>query len=384
MRAYMKGEYREGMASPETNEKYMRIAIGLAEKGAGFVNPNPLVGAVIVKDGEIVGQGYHQEFGRPHAEVNALSSCTAAPEGAALYVTLEPCCHYGKTPPCVDAIIASRIKEVVVGCLDPNPKVAGKGVEALAREGVKVTTGVLEGECRRQNEVFFHYIRTQTPFVVMKYAMTADGKIATSSGASRWVTGAMAREKVHSDRHRYMGIMVGSGTVLADDPFLTCRMDGGKNPVRIICDTSLRTPADSNIARTAKDIRTIIATACDDRDAVAPLLDAGCEIVLVPKKGDHIDLRSLMQDLGSAGIDSILLEGGSTVNFSALESGIVNKVQAYIAPEIFGGINAKTPVGGEGFAEISGCVTLKDSVVTHVGEDILIESEVGYTCSQGS
>lgn len=361
----------------------MRIAIGLAENGAGYVNPNPLVGAVVVKDGKIIGQGYHAEYGKPHAEVNAFSSCTGDPAGASLYVTLEPCCHYGKTPPCVDAIIASRVKEVVVGCLDPNHKVAGKGVGRLEREGVRVVKGVLEHECRKQNEVFFHYMQTQTPFVVMKYAMTTDGKIATSTGQSRWVTGEKAREKVHSDRHRYMGIMVGVGTVLTDDPLLNCRMDGGKDPVRIVCDTNLRTPADSRIARTAKDIRTIIAAAVDDGDAARPLLDAGCEIVSVPKKGSHIDLRALMQILGGMGIDSILLEGGSLVNFSALDAGIVRKVQAYIAPKIFGGANAKTPVGGEGFVEISGCVMLKNTVVRHLGGDILIESEVENNCSQG-
>lgn len=362
----------------------MRVALGLADNGVGFVNPNPLVGAVVVKDGKIIGKGYHAEYGKPHAEVNAFSGCAEDPDGSTLYVTLEPCCHYGKTPPCVDAIIASRVKEVVVGCLDPNPKVSGRGVERLAKEGIKVAVGVLEDECRRQNEVFFHYIQTQTPFVVMKYAMTTDGKIATKTGESRWVTGAMAREKVHSDRHRYMGIMVGIGTVLADDPLLNCRMDGGKDPVRIVCDTNLRTPAGSRIVETAKDIRTIIATAVsEDCNASKPLLDAGCKIVSVPKKGNHIDLKFLMQFLGSNGIDSILLEGGSSMNFSALESGIVSKVQTYIAPKIFGGKSAKTPVSGEGFARISSCVMLKNSAITRLGDDILIESEVDYTCSQG-
>lgn len=366
-----------------TNEKYMRFAIALAEKGAGFVNPNPLVGAVIVKEGRMIGQGYHKKYGGLHAERDALASCTQNPGGATMYVTLEPCCHHGKTPPCTKAIQCSGIKKVVVGCLDPNPLVSGKGVKALTDAGIAVVCGVLEAECRKQNAVFFQFIREKTPYVVMKYAMTADGKIATTSGASKWITGEEAREQVHSYRNRYMGIMVGVDTVLADDPLLTCRLRGGRNPIRLICDTNLRIPVYSQIVKTAKESRTVIATACKDEQAKKPLLEAGCEIVEVPVKENHIDLQVFMKMLGEMGIDSILLEGGGTLNFSALASGIVHKVQAYIAPKIFGGANAKTPVGGMGFPDIAGCIQLKNLEIAHLGKDIFIESEVVYPCLPG-
>jgi diaminohydroxyphosphoribosylaminopyrimidine deaminase/5-amino-6-(5-phosphoribosylamino)uracil reductase len=255
-------------------------------------------------------------------------------------------------------------------------------MKALTDAGIEVISGVLESECRKQNEVFFHYIESKTPFVVMKYAMTMDGKIAASSGVSKWITGERAREKVHSDRHRYMGIMVGVGTVLADDPLLTCRMDDSKNPIRIICDTNLRTPTDSRIAATAKEVRTIIATACGDKSVQTSLIDMGCEIVHVPCEEKYINLKVLMNILGDMGIDSILLEGGSSLNYSAMESGIVNKIQAYIAPKIFGGENAKTPIGGNGVSDISEFIKLKNQVISFWGEDILLESEVGYPCSQ--
>ena len=366
------------------DEEYMRLAVNLAEKGAGFVNPNPMVGAVIVKDDRIIGQGFHAEYGRPHAEINALASCAESPIDATMYVTLEPCCHYGKTPPCTQTVIASGIKKVIIGCLDPNPQISGKGVQALADSSLEVVVGVMEAECQKQNEVFFHFMRTKMPYVIMKYAMTSDGKIATVSGASKWITGEKAREKVHRDRHRYMSIMVGIGTIVADDPLLTCRIEGGKNPVRVICDARLRIPADSHVVKTAKDVKTIIATACEDELVQKPLRDAGCNIIHSPVTGNHIDLRFLMRLLGGMGIDSVLLEGGSSMNFSALKCGIVNKVHTYIAPKIFGGASAKTPVGGDGFSTVSECVKLKNHVIKHFDEDILIESEVDSSCLQES
>ena len=222
--------------------EYMQLALALARKGCGWVAPNPMVGAVIVKDGEIIGQGWHEKCGQPHAERNALASCTKSPRGATMYVTLEPCCHTGRQPPCTDAILEAGIRRVVVGSGDPNPLVAGKGIQILRAHGIEVTENVLREECQRLNEVFFHYIRTKRPFVVMKYAMTLDGKIAAYTGASKWITGEKARNHVQEQRHRYSAIMAGVGTVLADDPLLTCRINGGKNPIRIICDTNLRTP----------------------------------------------------------------------------------------------------------------------------------------------
>ena len=243
----------------------MKIAIEEAKKGMGYTSPNPMVGAVVVKDGKIISKDYHHKCGEFHAERNALLKCDDA-SGADLYVTLEPCCHQGKTPPCTDIIIEKGIKRVFMGSSDPNPLVAGKGKEILEKNGIEVISGVMKEECDSLNEVFFHYITTKTPYVVMKYAMTADGKIATVTGASKWITGEEARNSVHYDRHRYSGIMAGIGTVLADDPMLNCRIPGGKDPVRIICDSSLRTPLESNIVKTAAEIPTIIATVIDDEN----------------------------------------------------------------------------------------------------------------------
>ena len=367
-----------------TAETYMRRAIVLAERGAGWTSPNPMVGAVIVKDGRIIGEGWHRRYGEAHAERNALQSCTESPVGAVLYVTLEPCCHHGKQPPCTDAILEAGIRRVAVGSGDPNPLVAGKGVELLRSHGVTVDTGVLKEECDALNPVFFHFIQTKRPYVVIKYAMTMDGKIATCTGASRWITGEAAREHVHQTRNRCAGILVGVGTVLADDPQLTCRIEGGRNPVRIICDSHLRTPEAANVVRTAREVRTILATNCTDEARQRVYTQRGCEVLLVPEADGHLDLRALMKTLGAMGIDSVLLEGGAALNFSALQSGIVQKVQAYIAPKLFGGASAKSPVGGAGIAEVAQCVRLKNPSIQWFGDDILIESEVDGTCSQES
>ena len=245
------------------DEKYMSVAIELAKKGYGYTAPNPVVGAVIVKDGCIIGQGYHEKYGEPHAERNALASCSQSPEGATIYVTLEPCCHHGKQPPCTDAIIEAGISRVVTGSGDPNPLVGGKGIRILKDHGIQVTEHVLKEECDGLNPVFFHYIRTKTPYVTMKYAQTLDGKIACFTGASKWVTGEEARAYVQHMRNRHMAIMVGAGTVQADDPMLNCRLEGGRNPVRIICDSTLRTSMDSKIVKTAGEIRTVFANSSD-------------------------------------------------------------------------------------------------------------------------
>lgn len=358
------------------DSKYMKLALDLALKGTGYVNPNPLVGAVIVKNDEIIGKGWHEKYGELHAERNALKNCTASPKNACLYVTLEPCCHFGKTPPCTQAIIESGIKKVVIGSPDPNPLVAGKGVQMLRENGIEVTENVLKDECNAINQVFFHFIKTKTPYVVMKYAMTADGKIATHTGKSRWITGEKARENTHKDRHKYSAIMVGVNTVITDNPMLTCRIGNGKNPVRIICDTSLRTPLNSNIVATAKEVPTIIATCSTDKERQRIYIQNGCKIIESDKKDGHINLNTLMNKLGDENIDGILLEGGSTLNWSALKSGIVNKVQTYIAPKIFGGDSAKSPVGGIGTDTPDSAFILANSKITKIGDDFLIESDV--------
>lgn len=358
------------------DSEYMRLALRLAQKGRGFVNPNPMVGAVLVKDGRIIGQGFHERYGAPHAERNALASCTESPEGAVLYVTLEPCCHDGKTPPCTEAILQSGIRRVVIGSRDPNPLVAGNGSKQLCEQGIEVVEGVLKAECDKLNEAFFHFIQTGLPYVVMKYAMTMDGKTATYTGASKWITGEAARRRVHEDRLRYSAVMVGIGTVLADDPLLTCRIEGGRNPLRILCDTHLRLPLSSQILLTAQEVPTLIATACTDAEAQRPYRNAGCRILPLPLKAGHLDLNELMIKLGEERIDSILLEGGGSLNWSALQAGMVNKVQAYIAPKLFGGASGKTPVAGMGVPRPEDAVFLDNSTVALLGEDILIESEV--------
>ena len=368
-----------------TDQEYMLRAIQLAKKGEGWTNPNPMVGAVIVKDGRIIGEGYHKKCGELHAERNAIASLTESAEGATIYVTLEPCCHYGKTPPCTEAIIEQKIKKVVIGSRDPNPKVAGKGAQILRESGITVVQDFMREECDRLNPVFFHYITTKIPYVVMKYAMTLDGKIATKTGASKWITGEPARQEVQHMRHRYMGIMAGIGTVLADDPMLNVRVEGWKSPVRIVCDSSLRIPLDSQIVRSAKEYRTIVAYAGREEneeitekitEKIERLHAKGVDTVCCPDEKGQIDLKKLMTYLGNEGIDSILLEGGGTLNDSALRAGIVKEVHCFIAPKLFGGKNSKTPVEGIGIGLPSEALKLKCTDICRIGEDIRIICQV--------
>lgn len=364
----------------QKKEEYMRRALELARKGEGHTSPNPMVGCVVVKDGRIISEGYHEKYGEFHAERNALTRCTEDAAGADLYVTLEPCCHQGKTPPCTDIIIEKKIARVFVGSMDSNPLVAGKGVQILRDHGIYVETGILDAECRKLNEVFYHYIATKTPFVVMKYAMTLDGKIACATGDSKWVTGEIARTQVHRMRGRYRGIMVGIGTVLADDPMLNCRVEGGVDPVRIICDSNLRIPTESQIVKTASDIETIVACSQEaleserKQEKIRRLKEAGIQII--GTEGAHgVNLVELMKKLGGQNIDSILLEGGGTLNASALEDGIVNKVYAYIAGKLIGGMDARSPVEGMGIDRMADAITLQNVEIEKLGDDFCI---VGY------
>lgn len=364
----------------QKKEEYMRRALELARKGEGHTSPNPMVGCVVVKDGRIISEGYHEKYGEFHAERNALTRCTEDTAGADLYVTLEPCCHQGKTPPCTDIIIEKKIARVFVGSMDSNPLVAGKGVQILRDHGIYVETGILDAECRKLNEVFYHYIVTKTPFVVMKYAMTLDGKIACATGDSKWVTGEIARTQVHRMRGRYRGIMVGIGTVLADDPMLNCRVEGGVDPVRIICDSNLHIPTESQIVKTASDIETIVACSQEaleserKQEKIRRLKEAGIQII--GTEGAHgVNLVELMKKLGGQNIDSILLEGGGTLNASALEDGIVNKVYAYIAGKLIGGMDARSPVEGMGIDRMADAITLQNMEIEKLGDDFCI---VGY------
>lgn len=353
--------------------KYMERAIELAKRARGFTSPNPMVGAVIVKDGRVIGEGYHERCGELHAERNALASLTESAEGATIYVTLEPCCHYGKTPPCTEAIIEHKLAKVVIGSRDPNPLVSGKGAAILRKAGIEVVEDFMREECDAINPIFFHYITTKRPYVAMKYAMTMDGKIATRTGASRWITGEAARNHVQTLRHAYKGIMVGIGTVLADNPMLNCRMQGGIDPVRIVCDTHLRIPMDCQIVQTADTIETILATSTNEKEKIDQLIKKGVQILQIPEKDGCIDLNLLMQTLGEKGIDSILLEGGGRLNDSFLREKLIQKAYVYLAPKIFGGEDAKTPVEGIGVSLPEQGANFKLQQIQQIEEDILLE-----------
>lgn len=366
-------------------EKFMRAAINLAKLGTGFTNPNPLVGAVIVKDGRIIGEGWHERYGGLHAERNALAHCMEDPAGADMYVTLEPCCHYGKQPPCTEAVISAGIKRVFVGSYDPNPLVSGKSLGLLRDHGIEVTECVLKEECDALNEIFFHYITTGTPYIIMKTAVTIDGRTATKTGDTKWITNQLSREHTHKTRKRAAAIMVGINTVISDDPMLNCRIDDPSDPVRIVCDSHLRIPLDSQIMKTAKDIPVIIAAAEADDDRIKAVKDAGADVILTG--GNRVDIPELMRELGRRGIDSVIVEGGAQLHASVLESVQVNKLQVYIAPKIIGGNSAKTCVGGEGAAYLKDAYMFSDPQITRLGDDILIEYKQvrnggGADCSQ--
>ncbi len=358
------------------NVKYMKRAIELAKKGTGYTSPNPLVGAVIVKDDRIIGQGYHESFGGPHAEVNAFNSLREDPKDATMYVTLEPCSHYGKTPPCTEAIIKSGISKVVIGMKDPNPLVAGKGISILEKNGIEVICEVLEYEVKKINEIFIKYITTKRPFCILKTAMTLDGKIATRTGDSKWITNEDSRKYVHQIRHKASGIMVGIGTVLVDNPSLTTRLEGkmGKDAVRIIVDTRARIPLKAKVLNLSSQAKTIIATTDkSDKNKRKALEVQGAEILITPFKNNKVDLDYLMKKLGEKGIDSILLEGGSTLNYSALQQDIVDKIIYFISPKIVGGKSAITSVGGEGKKHIEDALRIKDIRICRFNEDIMVE-----------
>lgn len=363
-------------------EQFMKRAIELAKQGVGWTAPNPLVGAVVVKNGRVIGEGYHRKYGELHAERNALAACTEDPVGATLYVTLEPCCHYGKTPPCTEIIIEKKIAKVVIGSRDPNPKVAGKGARILREHGINVVEDYMREACDALNPVFFHYITTKTPYVVLKFAMTLDGKIATRTGASKWITGEAARNHVHQLRGRYAGILAGIGTVLADDPMLNCRIDGAHQPLRIILDSHLRIPMGSRLVRSAKEYPLLIVCNESTRDReegtnrIQKLEEAGAKVWTLPEKNGHPDLNVLMQRLGEEKIDSVLIEGGGTVNEAVLKAHIVHHVYAYIAPKIFGGEDAKTPVEGSGIRLPQECAKLRLAKITVLLNDMLLEYDV--------
>jgi diaminohydroxyphosphoribosylaminopyrimidine deaminase / 5-amino-6-(5-phosphoribosylamino)uracil reductase len=354
------------------DEIWMRRALELAERGRGHVEPNPVVGAVVVRDGTLVGEGWHQQYGQAHAEVNALAAAGEQARGAALYVTLEPCCHHGKTPPCTDAVLRAGIARVVAALEDPFPKVAGQGAAILRNAGVAVELGLYAIEARRQNAPYLTLLAKGQPYVHAKWAMTLDGKIATRTGDSKWISNEACRRRVHELRGRMDGILVGIGTALADDPLLTARPPGPRIATRVILDRQARLPPDAKLVRTARDVPTVIVTTCQDSARVDPLRAAGCEVLTCPLAGKHVDLPGLLQEFGRRRWTNLLVEGGAAVLGSFLDAGLIDEVHAFIAPRLVGGERAKGPVGGEGLARIADSLPLTDCAVEVLDGDVYL------------
>ena len=338
------------------NKKYMRMAIELAKKGAGGVNPNPMVGAVVVKKGEVIGRGYHKFFGGPHAEVYALEEAGKEAEGATIYVTLEPCSHYGKTPPCAKKIIDMGIKKCFIGSSDPNPKVAGKGVAMLKEAGIEVVENVLKEECDEVNQVFFKYIKTKIPYLFVKCGITLDGKIALSNGISKWITNSIAREKVQYYRNKFMGIMVGINTVLTDNPSLTARIENGVNPFRIIVDPNLQIDENCKVVKNNEDEKTMIITSqknlfTEDTENTEiqikqKRLSEENKVKFIFIDGEKFSFKEMLEEIGKTGIDSILLEGGETLISLAFEENVIDGGEIFIANKILGDSSAKPFISG--------------------------------------
>lgn len=355
--------------------KYMQRALYLAARAEGRTSPNPMVGAVVVKDNEITGEGYHRKAGTAHAEVIALKAAGNDAVGATLYVTLEPCSHHGRTPPCADAVIAAGIKRVVIACLDPNPLVSGKGLQILQEAGIETTVGVLQEEARQLNEAFFKYIQFKMPFIILKFAMTLDGKIATSTGDSRWISSEASRQYVHQLRNTCDAIMVGIGTVLKDDPMLNTRLNqpDTKDPIRVIIDSQLDLPLQSKIVRSAKEQRTIIF--CHQQanlDRMELLKQNSIEVISIAGSRDELFLEEAFKILGEIGIMSLLVEGGGEINGYLVEKGLIDKLYCFIAPKMVGGREAPTPVGGKGIPVLNDALPLKSMEITRFENDILI------------
>lgn len=353
---------------------YMTMAINLAKGAIGQTSPNPVVGAVIVKNNEILGMGAHLKAGEPHAEVHAIRMAGEKTNGATMYVTLEPCSHHGKTPPCADLVIQSGIKKVFVGTTDPNPLVAGRGIEKLKKAGIEVELGLMQQEAAEINKVFFHYIRTGLPYVTLKTAMSLDGKTATVTGESQWISGAESREDVHLYRHQHDAILVGINTVLKDDPSLTTRLSsGGKNPVRVILDTNLRIPIQAKIVNDEQSASWIITGSNIDEQKRKILLEKGVKVLSTGEP--TIPISKLLRLLGEHGLTSLYVEGGSGVHGSFLTEKAFQQLIVYLAPKLIGGKGAPTSFGGEGITSISEALALNIKDISKIGQDIRIIAE---------
>ncbi len=369
----------------DLDERYMRMALRLAEKARGRTSPNPMVGAVVVKNGKVVASGYHHRAGEPHAEALALAKAGKAAKGATLYVTLEPCSHRNKrTPPCAPLVVSSGLKRVVIAMRDPNPQVGGGGERTLRKAGIGVTTGVLEAEARKLNEAYLKYITTGLPFVTIKVAQTLDGKIATARGESKWITGSAAREEGHLLRDANDAVLVGINTVLKDDPLLTARVPGGRDPVRVVVDSRLRLPPGARILTQRSDARTIVATLAGAPEARKKKLEsAGAEVLQVRSRGGRVDLRDLMRQLGTRDIMSVLIEGGAEVHASALAAGIVNKAVIFIAPTLMTGRDSVSSIGGPSPRRLKDAIRLCDAETRVIGRDLMVEGYIQRNKGRG-
>lgn len=358
--------------------KFMQHALDLSLKGIGLVNPNPMVGAVIVKNGVVIGEGYHAKFGEPHAEVNAVKNAAEEVEGSTIYVTLEPCNHQGKTPPCTELLIRKKFSRIVIAMKDPNSLVDGKGIKRLRENGIQVDTDCLSAEAEELNKVYRKFITNRQPYCVMKTAMTLDGKIATYTGDSKWISNEESRRFVHQLRHQLMGIMVGVNTVIKDDPELTDRSEFPikNHPVRIVVDSAGRTPLDSRILDTSNAPTIIAVTDKASQEFKSQIIEKGARIIDCPQNDNRVDLPFLFSELAKKNIDSVLLEGGSTLNFSAIDAGLVDKVYSFISPKFIGGNGARTPIGGKGVSNIGDAFFLDIKIIKRFEDDIMIESNI--------
>jgi diaminohydroxyphosphoribosylaminopyrimidine deaminase/5-amino-6-(5-phosphoribosylamino)uracil reductase len=358
------------------DEHWMKRVLRLAEKGRGRTSPNPMVGAVLVKDGKVVGEGYHAKAGEDHAEIIALRRAGDAARGAALYLNLEPCTHYGKTPPCAPAVIRAGVKRVVIGMEDPNPLVKRKGVGSLTGAGIEVKVGVEEKECRSLNEAFCKYILKKDPFIILKVAATMDGKIATRDGDSKWISGENSRRFVHRLRDQVDGVLVGIGTVLKDDPMLTARVRGGRDPYRIILDSRLRIPEEAKVIEISPEKTIIATTEAAPKDKVERLEKKNVRVLVLDSKEGRVNLKSCLSKLGEMEMMSLLVEGGSQINGSFLDEGLIDKLLLFLSPKLMGDTQALEIFGGKGVASLEEAVVLREFRTKRMGEDILIEGYV--------
>ncbi len=355
------------------DEHWMRKVLRLAEKGRGRTSPNPLVGAILVRNGKVVGEGYHARAGEAHAEIIALQHAKERARKATLYINLEPCTHYGKTPPCAPQVIKAGVKSVVIGMEDPNPLVRGKGMEALKKAGLNVRAGILESECRRLNEAFCKYITAKEPFIILKVAATLDGKIATREGDSKWISGEASRRLVHRLRDEVDGVLVGIGTVLRDDPLLTARIKGGRDPYRVVLDSRLKIPEEAKVFGDSPAKVVIATTETAPKDKIERLEKKGVRVLTLESKEGRIDLKSCLSKLGEAGMMSLMVEGGNQVNGSFLDEGLIDKLLLFLSSRLIGDPEAPGIFGGRGVSRLEEAIPLKEIRARRIGEDILLE-----------